>query len=223
MSRPQYDLNSSADPTPKSSTSHHSWEPQRFSQAFVGSEQASSTPQSPLPVPSSSSEGYPSWLPRRPPGPAPRSTVHSSVAGMYTESPGPSARPSPDFLAGVGGRKPTPRSVRVVSLHNSVQGGKDPYARREPTDPSRIPAAAAHARVWSRATSAGLTPTAFSMTPQHTNVPKARFRSSLFHPELLRNPSWKMRIWFYLFPIFVFAHLPLQTFFDFNAVFILLL
>ncbi|TCD63793.1 hypothetical protein EIP91_004944 [Steccherinum ochraceum] len=31
-----------------------------------------------------------------------------------------------------------------------------------------------------------------------------------------------MRVWFYLFPIFVFAHIPLQTFFDFNAVFMLL-
>ena len=222
MSRTQYDLNSSAEPTPKSSTSHRSWEPQQFSQAFVGSEQAPSVPQSPLPVPSSSSEGYPSWLPRRPPGPAPRSTVHSSVAGMYAESSTRSDGPSPDFWARVGGRKATPRSVRVVSLQNTTRVGKDPYARREPTDPSRIPAAA-HARVWSRATSAGLTPTVFSTTPHQSNGPKARFRSTLFHPELLRNPSWKMRLWFYLYPIFVFAHLPLQTFFDFNTVFILLL
>lgn len=221
MSRQQYDLNSSAEPTPKSSTSHRSWEPQRFSQALVASEQTSSPPQSPPAVPSSSSEGYPSWLPRRPPGPAPRSTVHSSVAGMYAES-GPSAGAADPF-AGVGGRKATPRSVRVVSLHNSMRASKDPYARREPTDPSRLPATAAHARVWSRATSAGLTPTVFSTTPQQTNVPKPRFKSTSFHPELLRNPSWKMRLWFYLYPIFVFAHLPLQTFFDFNAVFILLL
>ncbi|CAL1702863.1 unnamed protein product [Somion occarium] len=219
MSRQQYDHNSSAEPTPKSSTSRRSWEAQRLSQALYGSEQASSSPRSPPAVPSSSSEGYPSWLPRRPPPPAPRSTVHSaSVAGMFSES-GPSAGVPDPF---VGGRKPTPRSVRIVSLHNSMQGDKDPYTRREPTDQSRI-SAAAHARVWSRATSAGLTPTVFSTTPLQTNVPKARFRSTSFHPELLRHPSWKMRLCFYSFPIFVLAHLPLQTFFDFNAVFILLL
>lgn len=32
-----------------------------------------------------------------------------------------------------------------------------------------------------------------------------------------------MRLFYYLFPVFVFAHIPLQTFFDFNAVFILIL
>ncbi|KAI0072350.1 hypothetical protein K474DRAFT_1605301 [Panus rudis PR-1116 ss-1] len=212
MSRPQYD-NSSAEPTPKSSTSRQSWEPPR--RGASTSEQASPSPQA---VPSSSSEGYPSWLPRRPPPPAPRSTIHSTSAGGMFNDPGSSAGTTEPF---VGGRKPTPRSVRIVSLQNSIPD-KDVYGRREATDPSRL-SAAAHARVWSRATSAGLTPTLFSSTPLQSNIPKPRFRSSTFHPELLRHPSWKMRLWFYLFPIFVFFHLPLQTFFDFNAVYILLL
>jgi hypothetical protein len=31
-----------------------------------------------------------------------------------------------------------------------------------------------------------------------------------------------MRLYFYLWPLLVFAHIPLQTFFDFNAVFVLI-
>ncbi|KAI0795920.1 hypothetical protein C8Q75DRAFT_802985 [Abortiporus biennis] len=219
MSR-QYDPNSSAGPTPKSSQQSSPLAVDSSSAPPLpptSSEQPSSSPQSPHFL-SSSSEGYPSWLPKRPPPPAPRSTIHStSIVGMFNE-PGTSASTGEPF---VGGRKPTPRSVRVVSLQNSTQGGKDAYGRREPTDPSRF-SGPAHARVWSRATSAGLTPTVFSSTPLQSQLPRPRFHTSSFHPELLRNPSWKMRLWYFLFPLFVFAHIPLQTFFDFNAVFILL-
>ena len=53
-------------------------------------------------------------------------------------------------------------------------------------------------------------------------LPRPRFNAPGLNLEFLRNPSWKMRVWYYLFPLFVFGHIPLQTFFDFNAVFILL-
>ncbi|KAH9915584.1 uncharacterized protein BXZ73DRAFT_54228 [Epithele typhae] len=175
------------------------------------SEGQSSSPQSPRGL-SSSSEGYPSWLPKRPPGPVPHSTIQSSVAGMYSEA-GPSHEPV------MVGRKPTPRSVRIVSLQSQME--KD--TRREPTEQSRAFSGAGHARAWSRATSAALTPTLFSSSAGgEGQLPRPRFKSPTLNLELVRNPSWQMRLWYYLFPIFVFAHVPLQTFFDFNAVFILL-
>lgn len=222
MSRQQYDPSSS--PEPKSSTSRGGpplalqVDPAAARrQAATTSEEPTPSSRSPPVVPSSSSEGYPSWLPKRPPPPPPHSTIHS--VGMFEPGPSASAGGPEPF---VGGRKPTPRSVRIVSMQNSAQGEKDILGRREATDPSRF-SGAAHARVWSRATSAGLTPTVFSPSPFQTHVPRPRFRTSSFRPELLRHPSWKMHLWYFLFTFFVFAHIPLQTFFDFNAVFILLL
>ncbi len=216
MSRTQHDPATTAEPTPKSSFSRPS-SPLEFDRGAgrqTGTDPSSSqiSPQ----LDSSTSEGYPSWLPKRPPPPAPRSTIHSSsVMGMFNE-PGPSSEPF------YGGRKPTPRSVRIVSLQNSMaQAERDQHPRRESTDPSRM-LAGAQARVWSRATSAGMSPTLLS-SAQYPRLVRPRFRSSSLHPELLRNPSWRMRLWFFLFPMFVFLHIPLQTYFDFNAVFILLL
>lgn len=136
---------------------------------------------------------------------------------MFAEA-GPSTSSSPVIPVG---RKPTPRSVRIVSLQSASQAEKDP--RREPTDQSRAFSGAAHARVWSRATTAALTPTLFSSGGLEGQLPRPRFRTPALNLELLRNPSWKMRLFYYLFPVFVFAHIPLQTFFDFNAVFILIL
>jgi len=157
---------------------------------------------------SKDSEGYPSWLPKRPPPPAPTSTFQSSSA-MHI--PGPSDAPF------VGGRKPTPRSVRIVSLQDSSFADKD---RREPTDQTRV--VPLHGRAWSRATGAAMSPTLFSSTdPPQPRIPQPKFRSIGLHLELLRNPSPKSRLYFYLFPVLVFAHIPVQTFFDFNAVFIL--
>src|ERR1700734_902232 len=71
----------------------------------------------------SESDGYPSWLPKRPPPPAPASTFQSSVH-------------SEPF---VGGRKPTPQSVRIVNMPETSQG-----ERREPPDQTRT----GHNRVW---------------------------------------------------------------------------
>lgn len=156
----------------------------------------SEVPSSPSPPQraSESDSGYPSWLPKRPPHPAPTSTFQSSAH-------------SEPF---VGGRKPTPRSVRIINVQNSSQG-----ERREPADRG-------HARVWSRATGVGMSPTVFGSAAGLPHVPRPRFRTKALHPELLQSPSRRARIQFFLLPFVVFAHIPLQTFLDFNAVFILL-
>ncbi|KAF9467528.1 hypothetical protein BDZ94DRAFT_962073 [Collybia nuda] len=158
---------------------------------------------------SEESEGYPSWLPKRPPPPPPASTFHSSVGAPES---GPSE--PPPFM---GGRKPTPRSVRIVSLQESYLG----KSRREPTDQTRV---GNPARAWSRATGATLSPAVFSSgeAPYEARAPQPKFHSRGLHLELLRSPTLKSRFYFYLFPFLVFAHIPIQTFFDFNAVFILL-
>ncbi|KAI5999094.1 hypothetical protein EDD15DRAFT_2527946 [Pisolithus albus] len=160
---------------------------------------------------SEGSESYPSWLPTRPPPPDPGSTLHSST-GM----PETGLTPTEPFA---GGRKPTPRSIRVVSLQDAPQTARD---RSEATGQGRS-GNPRQTRVWSRATTAGLDPTLVSTAvDQQGRVPRPRFRSLGLHPELLRNPSVFGRIYFYLLPLLVFYHLPLQTFFDFNAAYILL-
>lgn len=161
---------------------------------------------------SEGSEGYPSWLPKRPPPPAPASTFHSSV-GMFEPPP-------PETFSG--GRKATPRSVRVVSLQDTAQASANPYNRRDIMDqtPQTNPP---RPRVWSRATTAGLSGTLVLptiKTQEHSQAPK--FRSSGLHPELLRNPSALTRLYFYLLPLMTFYHIPVQTFFDFNTVFIIM-
>lgn len=141
---------------------------------------------------SETSDGYPSWLPKRPPPPAPGSTFQSSA-------------PSEPFI---GGRKPTPRSVRVINIQDE---------RREPTDQTRV-SNPLHTRVWSRAAGS---PTVFgSQTLPH--VTRLKFQSAALHLELLRSPSLRKRFQYYILPLFVFAHIPLQTYFDFNAVYMLL-
>ncbi|TFK51230.1 hypothetical protein OE88DRAFT_1735165 [Heliocybe sulcata] len=162
-------------------------------------------------------EGYPSWLPKRPLHPAPASTFTS--VGMPTPSEYPGRGSTSDPFAYVGGRKATPRSVRIISM--ASQGDN---ARREPTDQTRVSGAPhQHTRVWSRATTSGMSPTLFSAgSPFPLHVPRPRFRSTGLHLELLRNPSWQSRLRFYLWPFFIFYDIPLQTFFDFNAVFILI-
>ena len=159
---------------------------------------------------SESSEGYPSWLPRRPPVPAPASTVQSLVGAMHPDS-GP-VEPV------VVGRKPTPRSIRIVSVPDS-QNERD-GGRREATDQTRA-GQPGHLRVWSRATTTGISPTAFSTLIGHP-LPVPKFNTNGLNLQLLRNPSPLARLHFYLLPIITFYHIPLQTFFDFNAAFILI-
>ena len=225
---------------------------------------------------STSSEGYPSWLPKRPPPPAPGSTLHSlSTAMMFgSDGAGPSeplpgqtsARASEDRQHHVhtpvpfsGGRKPTPRSVRIVSMQdsNGPASGAGSGARREPTErattrvssnagaaPPPLPTPSTprfpslpflpfffRSRVWSRATTSALegrSPTLFSssQTPdarvRAATAAPPKFRAPGLHLELLRDPSWKTRLHFYLFPFIVLAHVPLQTFLDFNAVYVMI-
>lgn len=159
---------------------------------------------------SESSEGYPSWLPRRPPVPAPASTVQSFVGALHPES-GPS-EPIPV------GRKPTPRSIRIVSVADS-QNERD-GGRREATDQTRA-TQPGHLRVWSRATTTGMSPTAFSTLIGHPGL-APKFNTNGLNLQLLRNPSPLARLHFYLLPIITFYHILLQTFFDFNAVYVLI-
>jgi hypothetical protein len=223
-----------------------------------------------------SSEGYPSWLPKRPPPPAPGSTLHSlSTTHIFAGSsgavdPAPTAAttdlgPATSSSAAqtstipfIGGRKPTPRSVRIVSMQDSsVAGGAGPGASggaRASASGSRSGGGMIDrmARVSSatisfpfpfpffsssllcrsreRSPSSGrLSPTPFSSFKQTPDArlraavaDPPRFRATGLHLELLRDPSWKTRLHFYIFPLLVFAHVPLQTFFDFNTVFILI-
>ena len=117
---------------------------------------------------------YPSWLPRRPPPPAP----HSSTSTIPV----------------IQGRNPTPRSVRIVNL-----------------DPPK------NARSRHSAPPPPLFDPALPVLPR----PQPRFNAKHLHIQLLRSPSPWMKAYFYLWPFLVFYHLPLQSFFDFNAVYIL--
>ncbi|KAI0263628.1 hypothetical protein BC834DRAFT_844491 [Gloeopeniophorella convolvens] len=174
----------------------------------------------------SSDGGYPSWLPQRPPPPAPGSTLHSfSTNILLAADAGPSTEPEPPAAAPVlpfaGGRKPTPRSVRVVSVQDAAAAAR---RDRDATDQTRVSSLAAppllSSRVWSRAT--GRSPTLLSQALRARAAAPPRFRAQGLHLELLRDPSWKTRLHFYLFPLLVFAHVPLQTFLDFNAVFMII-
>jgi hypothetical protein len=217
-----------------------------------------STPTASIP----GSEGYPSWLPKRPPPPAPGSTLHSlstnvmfvGDAGPTTDLPGSAhdseqvrgATPQTPVAAFTGGRKPTPRSVRIVSMQDSAgaagSAGAGMVSRRE-TDQTTTRVSSflfgLGSRIWSRATASAPahSPTLISQTPHShshgrlrsitaaaaaASAAQPKFRAPGLHLELLRDPSWKTRLHFYLFPLLVFAHIPIQTFLDFNAVFILI-
>ncbi|KAI5823653.1 hypothetical protein K523DRAFT_357477 [Schizophyllum commune Tattone D] len=159
---------------------------------------------------SKDSEGYPSWLPKRPPPPAPASTFQSSAGTPTPMCDHVSSEPSTPGPASWGGRKPTPRSIRIVSLTDD---------RRVPTDHTRVPSTPLQPRVWSRATAGAISPTVFDGTEPKPLQP--RFRANGLHLELLRSPSVASRLYFALFHVLVFLHIPLQTFLDFNAVFII--
>ena len=140
------------------------------------------------------SDTYPSWLPKRPPPPAPHSTYDSSA------DPHPRAV---DVFSSPG-RKPTSRSVRIVASN---------VPWREPTGDS------AETRVPSQ----GPLLQRLSRGPQlPASPPLPRFRAPTLHLSLLRSPALSMRIRYMLHPVFIFSHLLLQTYFDFNTVFMLL-
>lgn len=167
------------------------------------------------PPSSKDSEGYPSWLPKRPPPPPPTSTLQSSMIGGFHDS-----TPSPVDPPFVGGRKPTPRSVRIVSLEDSFVGAVEKETRftRRPTDQTRVDLPP---KVLARAST--VLPAAFNASEhdEFLPLPQPRFNAKKLHLQLLRNPSRWMKLYFYLWPLIVLYHIPLQSFFDFNAVFIL--
>jgi hypothetical protein len=139
------------------------------------------------------------------------------MGGSHDTTPSPIE--APPFI---GGRKPTPRSVRIVSLEDTFVGAveKETHFTRNPTDQSRL---AVHSppKVLSRASA--VLPTAFNPSEhdEFLPLPQPRFNAKNLHLQLLTNPSKWMKLYFYLWPLIVLYHIPLQSFFDFNAVFIL--
>ncbi|KAG9004248.1 hypothetical protein FRB90_011023 [Tulasnella sp. 427] len=189
----------------------------------------------------------------------------------------PTATPSQP-IAPKGERKPTPRSVRIVSVPGAPeQVFSGPGRSRDISETTRVPSGSGPpggsagytgARAFSRATgSAMVSPTLISSFPsrggtsgvknryartgrgstlppmsvhmmqnpgaivqpptmgahpvQHLRPP--RFRTPKFHPTLLRDPSPMTRARFWLWGLFVvFGHIILQSFLDFNIVYMMI-
>ncbi|KAF8996091.1 hypothetical protein BDZ89DRAFT_815077 [Hymenopellis radicata] len=178
-------------------------------QAGVETDGTNTSPSSPQRM---DSEGYPSWLPQRPPPPAPGSTFQSSTVALDTVA---AATPT----SYVGGRKATPRSVRIVSLPDSNYG--DENDRRVPTDHTRVASGHLHPRVWSRATGGAVSPTVLG-DPYLARLSKPRFNAPSLRLDIVRSNNFFVHLYFHFFRVFIFAHLVLQTFFDFNAIFIII-
>ncbi|KAF9267074.1 hypothetical protein L218DRAFT_995968 [Marasmius fiardii PR-910] len=160
------------------------------------------------------SEDYPSWLPKRPDPPAPASTLRSYTSILEPSSPGLSEPMSPVIQ----GQKPASRSIRIVSVEGDNVLDRD---QRQATDRTRV-ASSLYPRIWSRGATPVLSPTvAVNTPPPLARLPQPRFRSRDVNLEILSNPSLLSHIYFYLFPILTLAHIPLQTFLDFNSAFML--
>ena len=245
-------------------SSEQSPSPQDNSNSNPDNSNSNSSPTNPRRL-SKDSEGYPSWLPKRPPPPAPASTFQSSMFGgvgdVHASTPSPEeaevdpnqpdefgvvgggagAHRSRNPFAWIGGRKPTPRSVRIVSLQDSFVGAVEKEARlssraggasREATDQTQVGSnsgvpAPPKVKVWSRAAGVPQMPSmaaAFTSADQDEflPLPQPRFKAKNLHLQILRSPSPWMMAYFYVWPLIVLYHIPLQTFFDFNAVFMLL-
>lgn len=240
-------------------------------------------------------EGYPSWLPRRPPPPEPASTIGvgtrpSTRAGFespdsladvnwelitgpgeepprrdsedllpeagpsnprrHTHSGLPTAGPSAP-IAPKGERKPTPRSVRIVSvpgLGPALVAGSHAMASgsREPTESTRVPSGSTPGyRAYSRATGIpAMSPTLYNSLPvrggRHSVGPRRppsappqlqsqppirppRFRTPKFHPTLLQDPSpWTRARWYAWGLFMVLGYVVFQTFLDFNLAYMMI-
>ncbi|KAH6904908.1 hypothetical protein BKA70DRAFT_1373297 [Coprinopsis sp. MPI-PUGE-AT-0042] len=149
------------------------------------------------------------------------------------DSPGDAIPP-----AQLGGRKANSRSVRIVNL------GQDAVVKglgREGTDQTRVAsdsgaAAAAVGQTHARAHSQSnwYSKNTQNESPRILNSVSATRRltgwysSFAYAPasglrlEMLRSPSMWMKVYYRLWPILVFGHLPVQAFLDFNAVYMLL-
>lgn len=196
--------------------------------------------------PSAASDSYyPSWLPRRParpvhPGPSRDTTTGRDAvyAGDLRSSNEESSagRPSdvaggPDAVAGPSskrrwahkhGRKPAERNVRVLKVPpgHADPAGLVPRSRnvaigvedepRTPTSATTAATRSSHDNMFTRREYPRLTGS------------RPRFRVPGLQLHLVEHPSRWNRILFFLFPILVFAHVPVQAFLDFNAAYMLL-
>ncbi|KAF8319490.1 uncharacterized protein EI90DRAFT_3132601 [Cantharellus anzutake] len=179
------------------------------------------------------SSEYPSWLPRRPHPPVPASStntgagspaaereVRSSAEGSSAVSPDHTMQ-SPTTPARSGtrrphseGRDPTPRSVRILTAPRSRGVGSGLINRSASL--AHTPKVAAP-----NDTTAPTFPTP-SIPDVAADGHRPRFRANGLHLGIMRNPSLLNHIYFYLFPVMVFVHIPLQSYLDFNAAYILL-
>ena len=108
-----------------------------------------------------------------------------------------------------------PCSIHVICMQNTSQDCCNPKDQAHLSNPL-------HPCMWSRVTMAGL-----SLMPVSTAVNVQGCVLSLvsligLHPELLWNPSTFAHIYLHLLPLIISCSLSLQTFFNFNAEYMLL-
>ncbi|TFK25902.1 hypothetical protein FA15DRAFT_703346 [Coprinopsis marcescibilis] len=205
-----------------------------------------------------------------------------------TGTEGSTSSPDPIPPTQIGGRKATPRSVRIVNLqrdavakglgvglppaaavrhsaasedltgaaagsptaygfgdlhartHSQSQWYSRKHQHRESNHEKRISSGAtavapvhqAHTRAYSRgaappaffnsvASAGGISMGAGGAGDAGERRTRPKFNLRGLHLEMMRSPSGWMKVYYRLWPILVFAHIPVQTFLDFNAVYML--
>jgi hypothetical protein len=167
-----------------------------------------------------SDSNYPSWLPKRPGKPVPRSPhdglgeMRSSNETSSSGAPDPSGS-SRKRWAHRYGRKPTQRAVRVVAVHPDHS---DPVGL---SGRSRSVAFGTRPSMESSGEPSPPDDTFNGQRYPRLSGARPRFRAPGLHLELAQHPSTWNRLLFIMFPIIIFAHIPIQAFLDFNAVFML--
>ncbi|CAG7850539.1 SubName: Full=Uncharacterized protein {ECO:0000313/EMBL:CCA67558.1} [Serendipita indica DSM 11827] len=138
-----------------------------------------------------------------------------------------SVRYAPGSVDHVRGQEPTEQTRRASSSASQAYGGYGygyaPGHRGEYT----------HVRAFSRSATnpyAARTQSPLGIEPPNTGwmsqtptppVPAPRFRARNLNLSLLRSPSKFIKLRYLLQPVTFFAHVPIQLFFDFNVVYIL--
>lgn len=176
---------------------------------------------------SGSDTNYPSWLPRRPGKPVPGRVSYEGQHGELRSSNETSSSGRPD-AANTGsrgrrpwahkyGRRPAQRAVRILAVPTNH------------TDPAGLTNRSRSVAFGDAASgeeaSAEPSPVTESFSgpePPRLSGARPRFRARDLHLELARHPSPWNRLLFFLFPVVIFAYIPIQAFLDFNAVFMLM-